>query len=114
VELGLKQPNWFKLNQCEGKYLVRNVANILMPNGVVEAPKRPVQTPQREWFRGELFDWLNKEFSNSDLDMIKLKSARDGLESYKRNPKDNSFYLWQIFTTCLTNFHSKKRRSNKI
>lgn len=111
VELGLKQPYWFKLNQREGKYLVRNVANKLMPNGVDEAPKRPVQTPQREWFRGELFEWLNMEFSNSDLDIINLKNAKKALERYKKNPKDNSFYLWQICATCRINFHIKRDKN---
>src|SRR5439155_4555242 len=57
VELGLRQPADRKIRQGQGKWLPRQIAARLLPDGVREAPKRPVQTPQREWLRGPLRDW---------------------------------------------------------
>src|SRR5207302_601420 len=47
VELGLRQPANRKLHNGEGKRLPRLIAAGILPVGVREAPKRPLQTPQR-------------------------------------------------------------------
>lgn len=57
VELGLRQPVDRKIKGGKGKWLPRRITDRLVPDGVREAPRRPVQTPQREWLRGPSRDW---------------------------------------------------------
>src|SRR5262245_20191464 len=56
-ELALRQPAERKIDHGTGKKLLREMVRAVMPQAVIEAPKRPLQTPQREWLRGELNDW---------------------------------------------------------
>ncbi len=59
-ELAFRQPVERKIENGTRKKLLRDVASHLVTASVVEAPKRPVQTPQREWLRGELRGWAGE------------------------------------------------------
>jgi asparagine synthase (glutamine-hydrolysing) len=71
----------------------------LTPNVIREAPKRPLQTPQREWLRDSLAEWATG--------MIELALSRHGgtwldasavdrtWAAYRRGHDDTSFYVWQ-------------------
>src|SRR6185436_18737296 len=56
-ELALRQPADRKIGPDTGKRLLRQMVVRMLPDSVVNAPKRPLQTPQREWLRGPLRDW---------------------------------------------------------
>ncbi|MGH9949390.1 MAG: asparagine synthase (glutamine-hydrolyzing), partial [Pyrinomonadaceae bacterium] len=53
-ELALRQPASRKINGETGKVMLRQIVKTFVGDRVSEAPKRPVQTPQREWLRSEL------------------------------------------------------------
>jgi asparagine synthase (glutamine-hydrolysing) len=98
-ELALRQRPERKISAGTRKYLLRQMAARLVPQGVVEAPKRPLQTPQREWLRGPLRDWAGAciagaidAYGGEWLDAGRVRSAwRD----YCAGAGDNSFYIWQ-------------------
>ena len=99
VELGLRQAADRKVRGQQGKWLPRQIAAQLVPGGVREAPKRPVQTPQREWLRGPLRDWVEAQL---DVVLGELGGAwfdaaavRKQWERYQDRGGDNSFFLWQ-------------------
>jgi len=99
VELGLRQPADRKIRDSQGKWLPRQIAAQLVPGGVREAPKRPVQTPQREWLRGPLKGWVETqleivlgEFGGSWFDEAAM---RQRWSDYQQQGGDNSFFLWQ-------------------
>jgi asparagine synthase (glutamine-hydrolysing) len=99
VELALRQPAQRKIANGKSKWLLRRIVHKLIPRGVVEAPKRPLQTPQREWLQGPLRDWLWEltdealnAYGGSWLNSIRVRTERD---EYLRRTADNSFYLWQ-------------------
>jgi asparagine synthase (glutamine-hydrolysing) len=99
VELALRQPIERKIQGETRKYLLRKLAARLIPAGVVEAPKRPMQTPQREWLRGPLAEWGETHiemalhaFGGSWLD---AKAVRTTWQDFLRGGSDNSFYVWQ-------------------
>ena len=77
---------------CQG-YLGDNIAL---------APKRPLQTPQREWIAGELRDYCKvktEEFKS--LDFV-IPSEVDRLWSqYINGNNDNSFFIWQWINLSL-------------
>ena len=59
VELAIRQPVDRKIRGDEGKWMARQIAASLLPEGIHTAPKRPLQTPQREWLRGPLRSWAD-------------------------------------------------------
>jgi len=99
VELALRQRAERKLQGGIRKWLLRDLTRRLLPNEVVEAPKRPVQTPQREWLRGPLRDWAH---ANIDLALravggrwLQRERVLNVWQRYVDGDGDNSFYVWQ-------------------
>lgn len=98
-ELALRQPLERKLNNGTSKWLLRQMTKRLLPHGVVEAPKRPLQTPQREWLRHELRQWAGAQIETA-LDCwggawLNGDATRAAWQSYCAGASDNSFYVWQ-------------------
>ncbi|MCB1017180.1 MAG: hypothetical protein KDB10_18990, partial [Acidimicrobiales bacterium] len=48
-----------------GKWLLRRITGDLLPDALRLAPKRPVQTPQREWLRGPLRAWADERIEHA-------------------------------------------------
>lgn len=99
VELGLRQPTEHKIKNGQGKCLPRRVAARLLPQGVHEAPKRPVQTPQREWLRGPLRNWaedcIESALTGPAADWFQPQKVRSEWMRYCSGAGDNSFFVWQ-------------------
>jgi asparagine synthase (glutamine-hydrolysing) len=98
-ELAFRQPPERKIQGDTQKWLLRKIVARLLPGGVAEAPKRPLQTPQREWLREELRDWADSQIETAldrfggqwfDNDAVRLEWS-----DYQRGKSDNSFYVWQ-------------------
>ncbi len=96
VELAFALPSHFKIRNGQGKWLARKIATDFLPGKVSLAPKRPLQTPQREWLGAELSDWtsemINRAIQTGWFDAKKLK---DEWDKYQNGKSDNSFFLWQ-------------------
>jgi asparagine synthase (glutamine-hydrolysing) len=115
-ELALRQPPERKIVGGTRKWLLREIARELLPGRVIEAPKRALQTPQREWLRGPLRQWSG--------DLIGQALARFGdvwLDSdvvwsewrkFLRAESDNSFYVWQWISLGLLSANEKLRASS--
>ena len=105
VELALRQPLEHKLNRDVNKWMLRRIVHQMLPVEVVEAPKRPVQTPQREWLRGPLKPWVETciatalaHFGGGWLERGALQAT---WESYCGGQADNSFFVWQWISLVL-------------
>ncbi len=101
VELAPRQPPERKIRDGRQKRMLRDrVGGIggLLPKGVVEAPKRPVQTPQREWLRGPLRGWAEDEIERAVAafpDWLDAAAVRREWRAYCAGGGDNSFFVWQ-------------------
>lgn len=112
-ELALKQPIERKISNGIGKKLLRQIAGRVVPDSVSLAPKRPVQTPQREWLRNELRDWAEDQirsavtgFGSGWLDRGSVSAT---WEDFLDGKSDNSFYVWQWISLGLAaNLHKTK------
>ena len=100
VEFGVGLPTEFKIKDNQGKHLLRDVISKYVDNGVSYAPKRPLQTPQREWLGHEL-----KDFVQENLDKLKsnpFKSWFNEVEidkewqQYLAGDNQSSFHIWQL------------------
>lgn len=98
-ELALRQPAERKIRGSVHKYLLRKIASDLLPAGIVEAPKRPVQTPQREWLRGELSGWaarlIDAGLETIGRNWLVPDAVRAEWRKYLDGEGDNSFFVWQ-------------------
>lgn len=98
-ELALRQPRERKIADGTRKWLLRRVARELLPAGVVEAPKRPLQTPQREWLRGPLRRWAGERIEEALVahgsGWLDTGAVRAAWHHYCAGGGDNSFYVWQ-------------------
>lgn len=105
VELALRQPPERKIRDGVGKRLLRDLAAELLPDGVVEAPKRPLQTPQREWLRGPLRGWaaerIDAALAGYGGTWIDGAVARRLWNRFASGEGDNSFYVWQLISLGL-------------
>ena len=98
-ELAMRQPATRKIDNGVQKKMLREISRRFLPRAVSAAPKRPVQTPQREWLRGPLQEWARERIDSALVgpygSYLDKKKLGDSLESYFRGESDNSFYIWQ-------------------
>lgn len=98
-ELALRQPADRKVRDGVGKWTLRRIVRELAPREVAEAPKRPLQTPQREWLRAEVREWAESMIAAGldavggewlDADAVRAEWGR-----YVDGQYDNSVFVWQ-------------------
>lgn len=115
VELGLRQPAHRKIRNGQGKWLVREVARRIIPVSLSSAPKRPVQSPQREWLRGPLATWaegrVKAAIDGWGRDWLDPDATMQVVRDYIRRGGDNSFPLWQLINLGLAVEVAAKGRS---
>jgi asparagine synthase (glutamine-hydrolysing) len=115
VELAMRQPPERKLRDGQSKWLLRRITERMLPGGVVEAPKRPLQTPQREWLRGPLKEWTESciegalvAFGDSWLDASAVRAA---WQRYVSDGEESSFHVWQWVNLGLAARRPSRRAS---
>ena len=104
VELAFQQPVDRMIRQDVQKYLPREIASSLLPSAVTTAPKRPVQTPQREWLRGPLRGWVEECLASPAVQTsgwFDTKAIQQEWESYLTGRDDNSFFVLQWISVAL-------------
>jgi asparagine synthase (glutamine-hydrolysing) len=75
-----------------------------LPKDFTEAPKRPVQTPQREWLRGPLREWVEGCLARPSIAQsgwFDRERLQKSWERYLNGDSDNSFYVWQWVSVAL-------------
>lgn len=97
-ELALSQPPERKIHNGIRKWMLRRITRELLPSEVVEAPKRPVQTPQREWIAGALRDWAQGCIERAFFE-YRHTWFQDGVldvwRDFCEGKSTNSYYVWQ-------------------
>lgn len=95
VEMGFAQTPEMKIKDGQGKWVLRQLVQQSLGN-IALAPKRPLQTPQREWIAGELSGFVEERVqalqSNPWFDKNRLTQEWN---TYKNGQSDNSFFVWQ-------------------
>ena len=96
VEFGFSLNQKHKIKGDQGKWLLRQLMNKKLGNDVALAPKRPLQTPQREWLADDLRDYMEEQVEQfKKHSFTEAKEVDKVWRKYKTGENDNSFYLWQ-------------------
>ncbi|MDI1256456.1 MAG: asparagine synthase (glutamine-hydrolyzing) [Flavobacterium sp.] len=102
VELAFAQSDAMKMQNGQTKWLLRDLAQKHLGKQIALAPKRPLQTPQREWLSGELKDYANEQIARfSSFDFVNKKEVQAIWTAYCNGNQDNSFYIWQWINSAV-------------
>jgi len=99
VEFSFAQPLEYKIKNGIQKSLLREIVSEYLSDSISYAPKRPLQTPQREWLGKDLEKFVTNmimkiersEFS-SWFDIEELKNE---WQNYLHGDNQSSFHIWQ-------------------
>ncbi len=102
VEMAFSLPLEYKIKNGITKYMLREIASEYLANDFVFAPKRALQTPQREWLAEDLKDWVElffNEIENSKFrDWFDIDTLKKELEFYFEGNSQSSFHIWQCIS----------------
>jgi asparagine synthase (glutamine-hydrolysing) len=99
VEFAFSQPKEYKISNGVQKYLIREILKEIAPEDLSYTPKRPLQTPQREWLGNEL-----KDFTDENLEKLRYSRIAHWFDfdemqkewnKYKSGDNQSSFHIWQ-------------------
>jgi asparagine synthase (glutamine-hydrolysing) len=96
VEYAFALPLAMKIQDGQVKWALRQLAKEYLNSEMILAPKRPLQTPQREWLTEDLLPWVEDDINKLvvhpwfDSDRL-IKVWGD----FKISDKQNTFFLWQ-------------------
>jgi len=101
VEYVFSRPKDFKIKEGIQKWMLRKIAEKFLQKDLVLAPKRPLQTPQREWLSEDLKDWVQAEVeilhTNNWFDKKELQKE---LNTFFKGDNQSSFHIWQWINTA--------------
>jgi len=99
VELAFSLPENFKIRNGVSKFLLRKIATEIVPKDITLAPKRPLQTPQREWLGEDLKDFVGGQLSalrkSKFQDYFDHQQIQKEWTNYQNGEMQNSFFIWQ-------------------
>lgn len=105
VEFTFSLPLDFKIKKGITKFMLREIASEYLANDLVFAPKRPLQTPQREWLAQDLKDWVADCFENIEKSKYREWFDRavlqEELQAYFRGGMESSFHIWQCINLSI-------------
>ena len=105
VEFAFSQPEDFKTRNRQGKFLLRELLSKLAPKELSYAPKRPLQTPQREWLGQELKSFVEEQLQNlknsSVSEWFDHREIEKEWKKYLAGDNSSSFHVWQWINTSL-------------
>jgi asparagine synthase (glutamine-hydrolysing) len=111
VEFAFSLPLDFKIKNGITKFMLREIASEYLAEDLVLAPKRPLQTPQREWLAEDLKDWVTECFAsieNSEYSKwFEIEELQKELKNYLEGNIQSSFHIWQCIS-LFEMFHTLK------
>jgi len=105
VEFAFAQPIGHKIKEGVQKYILREIVSEDLSDSISYAPKRALQTPQREWLgedlREEVQNAIHKILASDKktwFDKIELQKEWD---NYRNGDNKSSFHVWQWLNLSL-------------
>jgi asparagine synthase (glutamine-hydrolysing) len=95
----------------QGKWILREVLNRYIPEGLTDRPKKGFGIPLDDWLKGELRDWAESLLDETtirnqgylDAEVVSQKWAE-----HKSGTRRWHYYLWDVlmFQSWLSEYHS--------
>lgn len=101
VEFAFAQPLEYKIKAGIQKFLLRDIVAESLSDTIAFAPKRPLQTPQREWLANELGDWVKDIVGSINNEWFDKEELNRELKFYFEGNQESSFHIWQWVNLAL-------------
>jgi len=105
VELALRQPASRKIRGDVGKAFLRDLVSRELGWKLANAPKRALQTPQREWLRGALRPWaeglIEALLQGPQSAWFRADVVRNEWQRFAAGAGENSFFVWQWLSLAM-------------
>jgi asparagine synthase (glutamine-hydrolysing) len=102
VEFAFSLPLNFKIRNGQTKFMLREIASEYLADDLVYAPKRPLQTPQREWLAEDLKKWVAHCFETIEKskygEWFDKAALGKELQLYFDGNSQSSFHIWQCIS----------------
>jgi asparagine synthase (glutamine-hydrolysing) len=96
VEYAFALPVEMKVQNQQSKWALRKLAGQYLSGGLHLAPKRPLQTPQREWLTEDLKGWVKAKIEGlQEQAWFKAGSLMQEWNTFLQTDRDNTFFVWQ-------------------
>jgi asparagine synthase (glutamine-hydrolysing) len=114
VELALGLPAGAHVTLFEGKRLLRRSLRGVVPDRVLDAPKRGFEVPVGDWLAAPLADAFRDLVTPQRLEEVAGLDGRlvsDWYRDHRRRRADRGKALWALFVLCHWHRHQRPRRS---
>jgi asparagine synthase (glutamine-hydrolysing) len=102
VEFAFAQPVSVKIKDGIQKFLLRSIVSEHLSSTITYAPKRALQTPQREWLANDLREWVREEVDLlKDYNWFDSKQLDKELNFFLNKNQESSFHIWQWVNASL-------------
>ncbi len=105
VETAFSLPASMKHQNNLSKFALRQIAENWIGGQLALAPKRALQTPQREWLKHELKEWAMEKISwlahQGNPGWFNGQEMENAFKAFAGGEADNSFYVWQWINTAI-------------
>jgi asparagine synthase (glutamine-hydrolysing) len=105
VEFAFAQPLEYKIKNNIQKYVLREIVSEYLSDSISYAPKRPLQTPQREWLGEDLTEFVSNEINKIEnskyASWFDINTLKEEWEAYKNGKKASSFHIWQWLSVSM-------------
>jgi asparagine synthase (glutamine-hydrolysing) len=105
VELAVRQPAARKIRGEIGKAFLRDLVTAQLGADLSMAPKRALQTPQREWLREPLRAWaqasIEDVLSGPRRHWFRAERVREDWRRFCDGAGESSFFVWQWISLAL-------------
>lgn len=117
VEYAFAQPIEYKIKDGIQKHLLREIVSNHLNDTITYAPKRPLQTPQREWLANELKEEVTKIIralkSSKFNHWFNFDDLNEEWSKYLNGEQNSSFHIWQWINFFIL-FEDNSRVENLI
>jgi len=105
VEFAFAQPLEYKIKDGIQKFLLRDLVSEYLTKNISYAPKRPLQTPQREWLGNEMKEFVRRHIDSicemEDKNWFNTTVLKQEWKNYLSGDTNSSFHIWQWLNTSL-------------
>ena len=84
VELGFRASDEARVYHGQQRYFMREAAKNMLPDEILNRPKRSIVDPQRRWMQIELHEWVQDTFRSKSFASRGIFNQQKVLQEYER------------------------------
>ena len=101
ITKGMSIPGKFKFKNKQSKYILKKIAEKLLPNKIIYRPKASFGAPIRSWISGDLKELVDKYLSKNQIQkrgVFNYDFIKKIIEDDRKGVVDNAYRIYQLLT----------------